>query len=290
MNQIVKYLHQPYPCSERTRKTIAVISLLVCAVLFVFQPFGIGHIPAKWRYWIILGYGVVTAVVMCLQIYLLPLAFPRFYGENHWTVGRNIFNTVITILFVTLGNIAYGYALGITWQHFNTTVLLSALLITTAVGILPVVLVTVLRQNRLLAISLHEAEHLNKSLAADGDKIQEVDRLLTFCGMGKGDVLEMSSAQLFYIEACGNYVKVNYLKEDAVAQKILRTTIKQIEDATVGYPHITKCHRAFLVNLGAIRKVSGNSQGYRLMLHGIEKEIPVSRAYTSIVKAKLAQL
>ncbi len=289
MNTIIKYLHQPYPCLERTWKTIAIVSLSVFAVLFVFQPFGISNIISEWKFCIVFGYGVVTAAVMCLQIYLLPLLFPRFYGENHWTVGRNILSTTIILILVTLGNIAYGYVFGITWRYINVSVLLTALLITVSVGIIPIVLITILRQNQLLAISLREAGQLNDSLAVCNPQSQKTNHLLTLSGSGKDDMLEIPSTQLLYVESCGNYVKVNYLKNNVVAQKMLRATIKQMEDAAIGYPHITKCHRAFLVNLEAVKQVSGNSQGYRLTLNGTGNEIPVSRAYTSTIKTKIGQ-
>lgn len=295
MNQIIKYLHQPYPCPARTWKTIAIISLLVFTILFIFKPFGISMITSEWRFWIILGYGVVTAMAVSVQIYLSPLLFPRYYDENRWTVGRNIFSTTITLILVALGNIAYGYVFGITWQHLNISVFLSALFITVAVGIFPIVLITILRQNRLLSISLREAGRINDSLGRgrhnpNSSQMQQNESVITLSGTGKGDLLEMPASQLLFIEACGNYIKVNYLKNNMTAQKMLRATIKQIEDGIIDYPSIVKCHRAFLVNLSAIRQISGNSQGYRLTLNGTEDEVPVSRAFTSTIKTKIGQL
>ena len=291
MNQIIKYLHQPYPCGGRRWKTIAVCSLSVFAVLLVFQPFDIGKINAEWKFWVILGYGAVTAVVLSLQSYLLSLLFPRFYDESRWTVGRNMLNTSLSLILVSWGNIAYGYAFGITWQRLNVSVFPAALLITLAVGIIPIMLITILRQKRLLAISLREAGQLSDSLAAAGSspQAQEANAPLSLQGTGKDDLLEINSAHLLYVEAYGNYVKIHYLKNNVVVQNMLRTTVKQIEDATGGYPRIVKCHRAFLVNLEAVRQVSGNSQGYRLRLNGTEAEVPVSRAYTSAIKNKIEQ-
>ena len=67
-------------------------------------------------------------------------------------------------------------------------------------------------------------------------------------------------------------------------QCLLRMTMKQAEEVTGGSPLVVKCHRAFLVNLRKVVKVSGNSQGYRLLLEGCPEEIPVSRAYSKQVK------
>jgi hypothetical protein len=267
---------------------IVVVSLSVFAVLYLFQPFGIHRIDPDRKMFVLLGYMAVTAAVMSLQSYLFPRLLPRFYDEQRWTVGRNILNMVVLLVLITAGNIIYGHVFNITWQHFDISVFVSALLITVITGIFPILLVTVLRQNRLLKVSLREARQINDSLPAGGGAslYPQNSRPLTLSGRGK-DSLVISAGQLLYLEACGNYVKVNYLKNDVLTKKMLRTTIKQTEDATAEYPFIVKCHRAFLVNLNAVEQVNGNSQGYRLILTGCDDEIPVARAFTHIIKRRI---
>ena len=58
----------------------------------------------------------------------------------------------------------------------------------------------------------------------------------------------------------------------------------------VPFSYIVKSHRAFLVNLCAVSKVSGNSQGYRLFLYDCEDSIPVSRAYSKEVKMLIEKM
>ena len=82
---------------------------------------------------------------------------------------------------------------------------------------------------------------------------------------------------------------MNYRKENVTKQKLLRATIKQMEDKLQQYPSVIKCHRAFLVNLNNIKSVKGNSQGYRLVFDGTEEEVPVSRAYTKELKEQIEQ-
>ena len=91
---------------------------------------------------------------------------------------------------------------------------------------------------------------------------------------------------LLYLEACGNYVKIFYEAEGKPKQKLLRATIKQMEDALQPYPFILRCHRAFLVNTGQVVRVRGNSQGYRLQFRQTEEEVPVSRAYTGRIRER----
>ena len=112
------------------------------------------------------------------------------------------------------------------------------------------------------------------------------NEFVTFEGNSK-DAVKVDINQLLYIEANGNYVNIHYIEDDKLKKKMLRTTIKQIEESLTDYPHIIRCHRAFIVNTSVIEHVKGNSQGYRLHFNGIEDEIPVSRAFLKKIKDQI---
>lgn len=108
----------------------------------------------------------------------------------------------------------------------------------------------------------------------------------------------MEAADFLFAEAEGNYVKItcrpagqhNVPESGSVEKemrKTLRITMKQMEQAVEGCPFIVRCHRAFLVNIGKVTDVSGNSQGYRLRLEGCRDEVPVSRAYAKQIKTMI---
>jgi hypothetical protein len=295
MQHLNKYLQHPYPLPVKALETIATGSLLVFALLYIFQPFGIQYITGGQKFFVLLGYAAVTAAVMCLQYYLLPLLFPCFFCERRWTVGRHILSNIVHLVLIALGNAAYSCAFSIIGHGFEISLFVWALGVTVAVGIFPITLISILQQNRLLAISLREASQINASLTAYESNPVPAESteslpILRLAGFGKDDRLEIDAGSLIYMEACGNYIKVNYLKDGAAAQKILRATLKQMDDATADYPFIIKCHRAFIVNLDTIRQVKGNSQGYRLTLNGTKDEVPVARAFTRAVKSKIKRL
>lgn len=67
---------------------------------------------------------------------------------------------------------------------------------------------------------------------------------------------------------------------------MLRSTLRRMEDALASWPQFFRCHRTYLVNLDKVAHVSGNAQGYRLHLEGLDDTIPVSRNLNDIVDAK----
>lgn len=291
MNKIGTYLRSPYPLFYHRREGVWASSVLVFLILLLLQPFGIHQIEHH-KLWILLGYMGVTALFQCIPVYLFPVLFPRFYNEDGWTVGRHLANNLFLFLFIGIGNWLYSNLIfGFHWQW---ELLLLFLLVTTIVGLFPVTLFMLINRNRLLASHLAEAVEMNRHLqdsrsaVAEPESCQETE-LILLQGSTK-EVLELQACQLVCIEAEGNYIKVIYRKQDKTEQRLLRATMKQAEEAVEACSFVVKCHRAFLVNIHAVTKVSGNSQGYRLSLEGCTTEIPVSRAYAKEIKGRIESM
>ncbi|HMT30713.1 MAG TPA: LytTR family transcriptional regulator DNA-binding domain-containing protein, partial [Bacteroidia bacterium] len=53
---------------------------------------------------------------------------------------------------------------------------------------------------------------------------------------------------------------------------------------------IIRTHRAYLVNLRKVKKVEGNSQGYRLVFENVDETVPVARRSSSLVKDLLSRI
>lgn len=283
--KIRRYLQSPYPVVYQRWKVVLISSLVVFLILLVLQPFGILGIEGH-KFWILLGFMGVTAVFLSIPVYLFACLFPEFYKEEGWTVWKQIVNLLMVILFIAVGNWLYStfvFGWGLRWDVFCVFALF-----TLVIGLFPTVLFILLNQNRLLAIHLEEATemnlHLQRSVSAmESIETAEIVSLLSFQG-GTRESMELDSKDLLYIESDGNYIRVNYQKGGRTMQCLLRMTMKQAEEVTGGSPLVAKCHRAFLVNLRKVVKISGNSQGYRLLLEGCPEEIPVSRAYSKQVK------
>lgn len=282
MNKLLKYWKSPYLVFYQRWKITLISSAVVFLILLLLQPFGISNIE-HGKLWILLGYMAVTALFLCVPVYLFPLLFPGFYREEQWTVGKNLVHTLLIFFFIAVGNWIYSgllFGVGLRWGGFSTF-----LIVTTLIGVFPAALFALLNRNRLLASHLTEAMELNRCLQKTRVVVGGDEKECPVCFQGGSkELLELDARQLCYVEAEGNYVKITYRNEDKTRQRLLRATMKQAEEAMAGCLFVVKCHRAFLVNVRAVTKVSGNSQGYRLSLQGCEDEVPVSRAYAKEVK------
>jgi DNA-binding LytR/AlgR family response regulator len=109
-------------------------------------------------------------------------------------------------------------------------------------------------------------------------------------GEGLKERLELPPGDILYIRSSDNYVQVFFRAEGAIRSPLLRSSVKNIEQQLPASSSFFRCHRLFLVNLDLVERVSGNAQGLRLHLRGVEDPVPVSRSLTHTVKERLSHL
>jgi len=156
------------------------------------------------------------------------------------------------------------------------------MIITFLVGIVPAFVSAMIIFNIHLKRNLKSAENLTKKIMAkkhndETDKIK-ADEEIVLQGTTK-ESLQVFVDDIIYAEAVGNYVKFTYWNNGTVAYKTIRNTLQSLTENLKTHSTIIRVHRAFLVNTTHIKKVNGNSAGYKLSLKGISDEIPVSRSY-----------
>lgn len=96
---------------------------------------------------------------------------------------------------------------------------------------------------------------------------------------GKEASLNLAIKDLLCFEANDNYTAIYYLRDGKVKKELYRITLKKIEDQVKGYGQIIRCHKSYIINVGMVSKVTGNAQGYKLQMTGVEVLIPVSRSF-----------
>lgn len=97
---------------------------------------------------------------------------------------------------------------------------------------------------------------------------------------GSGDqVFQIPFESLILVEAADNYCKFYYLEKEALQTEMLRTKMKDVEEALEGVSGFFRCHRSYLVNGKMVTAITGPSQNQRLELaHGLEP-VRVSRSF-----------
>lgn len=258
-------------------------------MLGVVQPFGIDRLKGMDFAWVLI-YSVGGSIAgISLSLYVLPLCFRSFFAPSRLTIGRHILANLLSGFFTAVC-VGVGGMLCIHFYYhtsFDKLVGNFIGLFTAVLFIFPIpsIILAVWTHSRMLSARLQEAQEMNERLErkAQHDQPTTGTPVVILSGSTK-DSMELPVESLLYLEAFGNYIKVFYRENGKVKQKLLRTTIKQMEESLQSYPAIVRCHRAFLVNSTNVLCVKGNSQGYHLRFADTDEEVPVSRAYAKAIQ------
>lgn len=207
--------------------------------------------------------------LLAALVYELTVGFLfRAIGwRDRWTFGKWILYNIGVMLLISMFNFLFARLAFFGFIQWN---LFPAMLYGTfMIGLIPLVVyggIVLLRQ-----------EHKYQGIA---DEINQKPATLdTIQSNQKLTILDIPVAQIKYVEALQNYIKIGYISTDGEPkEQVIRATLKQCE-TQAEHTSIIRCHRSFMVNQAAIIATSGNAQGLLLTLSDCEKSIPVSRSY-----------
>ena len=246
----------------------------------IFKPFGLE--AGQWQSYIHLLCLFALGLFSCFiteVILRYILHMPRSYDRGvSYIISRNLrfqlINTPLVALFICL------------YRHFAMSSLAMELEETRQLN-------EELKKMQIKASSnTSQGENADVTPSSSGDKtspsLEGPEEALKLSGTTNESVT-LHVSDLLYIEAVGNYVKVNHLRDQQVRTDMLRATMKQMEETLHHYPMIVRCHRAFLVNLGNVEQIVSHSGSIQLLIKHSHDSLPVSRSNMVQVKAAINQ-
>lgn len=274
-------LNRPFPLDTPSRQSFRYTfyaALCVFLILVLLQPFGLDEIKGPTLLFHAALYALITFTCASANTFLLPRLFPGVYREEKWTVWKECIHMCWQLIPIAIGNwllTHFLYKNNLSWHN-----LFNFLWITLVVGIFPLWLNVLLKQQRLLkkyqtGASQLEAQ-LTQPVSTPQTKTQVPEQIVFTSENGKEQFM-VPPGEIRYITAADNYVRIYFIKDNQPSTHLLRNTLRKAEDVLSPFPQFFRCHRAFIVNLKTVQHVSGNAQGYKLHLHNVEELIPVSR-------------
>lgn len=284
---------------------IRIVSTLFSVVaLAIFKPFGLG--AWQWQAYVHLLNIMILGVAVCMLTdtimrYLLKMPCDVDDDRNvNFFIRRNLYFQIINTVLITLMICFYRHLLlsdrvaanRFSWGNFFETLLIMAFL-SFAIGLYW----RFKFRSRYLAAELNEMRLLNEQLQKKQksdmavtkpvpDAVAQPSPDIVLTG-NTNETVTLQIANLLYVEAVGNYVKVYHLQDGQARTDMLRATSKQIEDELHAYPMIVRCHRAFLVNLAQVDQIVSRSGTMQLLIRHSHESIPVSRSNMAGIKAAI---
>ena len=258
---------QSYPVVESRWKIVLPISFFVCFFMIIFQPFGLSGYTGTDKYLVLGGYGLVTFLVLFFNLFIIPWLFPGFLKEEKWTVWKELIFLLWILFTIGLANLFYtSFFFNL---RFSLTSILTVQLFTMAIGVIPITMLTIVKQNFLNRRNRITADQLSATISARKSIANGSSEIRLMSDNGK-DEISLLISDLLAIDAEGNYITLYCRIDDKPQTILLRNTLLYAEEVLSPFPEIFKCHRSYLVNLNRVEKVTGNSQGYRLVVDGVQ--------------------
>ena len=273
---------------KETITTRIISTTFVVVALAVFKPFGLD--AWQWQAYVHLVALGVIGVFICMTTDIILkyiVKMPRSFKKGaEYIIRRNLWFQFINTPLVALSICLYRHFVlsdRVEGNQFSVVNFLETLVIIAFCSFAIGLYWRFKYRSKYLAMELEETRLLNEELK----KLQEerVDDL-TLTGTTNESVT-LQIFNLLFIEAVGNYVKVNHLRDGLVHTDMLRATMKQMEETLQGYPMIVRCHRAFLVNLGQVEQIISHSGSIQLLIKHCHESLPVSRSNMAQVKSAI---
>ena len=274
--QIKGYLKEPYPYYYgNTRKLLSLlffIFILSFSFSFFFEPFDVNVTEHK----------INSILIVLIHAFIpLPIAYIYFILMNRtlkdditWTLGKEIFNLSIILLIIGIADFLIrdfiytnpdNWSFRYFWEEIRNTFL---------VGFLLLIIVLPLNLERLIKKHSSSLRKLptNSTLKPNND-------IIFIKSLAPNESFELKIKDFLFAKVESNYTEIfTSCSSNETNKTLIRITLKELEEQLKPISFVFKTHRSYLVNLNEVESISGNAQGYQLLLKNCSITIPVSRS------------
>lgn len=275
-------MENPLPMREDNiyqLKLISLISLGMFLFVLFFHPFEYSAEEFNDQLLLVFGIAVITFLILVLFRILLPYSVTKRIRVDSFKISNEVGLILLIWLFISTANIFYLRYVGMLEMSIFTGFRISLF------SVFPSVVLKLADVNTSLRDQLKHHVERNIKLGHDLSLAeQEVHSPEIFYSETKNDKLELLPEYLMLIKSADNYVEIIYKEEDVIKQKLMRNTLKNIQQQLRKYPEFVRCHRTCIINSFYVLNLTNSYKGHRLKILDYEEEIPVSRQYLLNVK------
>lgn len=270
-----KKLEQILFLIKEDRKLFLSISFGVFLFVLFFQPFPLDQFEFNNRLLIVAGLGGIVFLFMALT----RAAFLWIIKYEDPTPQELVFLSYLGgFIILVLSSVAFAFYLryvGSVNISFYTMfkIVLICLFPPVALGIADEL--KDLRQQ--IELLTFKKEIIQEPVKKSSDDY--LHQSIKFVSENNTENLHLLISSVVIIKSADNYVEIGYMEDKQLKKKLIRNTLKNIEQQLKPYPNFIRCHRICIVNIHYIEKLNRKFNNYWLTLKGSDELIPVSRVY-----------
>jgi len=251
------------------------LSLGVFLFVLFFQPFTLKHFDFNNQLIFIAGFGAIIFIFMVLvQVVLQSIIKNYDLNKPESVLPAYLGSTIL----LAINSVAIAYYLRFVGSVEITFYSMTKILLICAV---PSVLIRLNEQIKALkelnASLLQEIEIKKLQVSKLEDDV--LGQTIEFNSENNSENLKLLLIDIAFIKSADNYVEIAYKEETTIKKKLIRNTLKNIENQLNPFSNFIRCHRICIVNVHFIMKLNKNENNHWLTIKGYDEQIPVSRQY-----------
>lgn len=253
------------------------ISIGLGVFLFVlfFQPFAYESLDYENRILFTAGLGAIVFLVILIIRVLTPWLL-RNYSEKD--PGKLLHPNIPGFSILIISSVAFAFYLQYVGEvQITFYTMLKVVLICLAP---PVILRRCDIVQELKDESATQRTIIkNLQMQLDKYRTEKADERIELISETGSENIQFSLHEILFIRSADNYVEAAYREGEDFEKKLLRATLRNIEQQLKHYPEFIRCHRSCIVNAEHIEKLYRKNSSYWISLKDSDTQLPVSRQY-----------
>jgi len=256
------------------------IAIAIFLFILFFQPFTTDKFEFENKLIFLSGFGIIVLIFLFISQVLFQRTLLRKEEDNN---SNSVYVPLYYLFQITATSLAFVFYIRFVGQvsiTFNTVVRVVFICLS-----LPVTINLKLRIN---SYHVRLKKHILETRFMQ-DKLKQFsesysNKHIEIASDNESDNFRIQLSEIVYVKSADNYVEIGYHDEGIVKKKMVRNTLRTIEQQLSEYNNFIRTHRTGLVNIQYIDKLNKNFNSYWLSLDKTKETIPVSRQYLMAVK------
>jgi hypothetical protein len=246
------------------------VAVVVFAVLFVFQPFGIKEVAESEKMVVLIICGGICLVSMLICQFIFPFLAKSFYDEHTWIGAKQLVQSLLMSLAISLGLVYY-----LSSKNVGTFSFPVDSLILFALSIIPLVLFIFIQESLHDSKYKQKAENLNADLK-NKSVVNSDNPLKILVFKGAGEKLSLIPNQLIYAKIENGVSEFFYQNPFGIDKSVITIDDKLVLEELTNHPQFVKFTDNIMLNTNAIQKISGSARGYDIAIARVNEMVKVS--------------
>ncbi|RZJ45378.1 MAG: LytTR family transcriptional regulator [Chryseobacterium sp.] len=266
--------------SENIIKSSTIVFFSILVFLLLFKPFGVYDPELRMHYLFICFFHAFASSLITYVYFSCVNYFNKDKSQPQWSILKEYFNIVIVLAIIgsvsfLMRDLLYNNPDNWSWRYLFEEV--------RNCFVAGIFFYFFLRLSGFYFESKKGSPSLIhfEPLGLKSEKIMP-QRNIFISTQVKQDHFNLDIDHLLFAKADGNYIELIISENNLISTDVKRISLTQFEAQIAEHPNFFRCHRAYLVNMFKVEKISGNSQGYLLSFGGTNLQVPVSRKQTEM--------